>query len=222
VSGAGSPPAPTTADIDHFARVAAERLALAHLLDGLGETGWETPSLCRGWRVREVVAHLLMPFSLSTAELSSRLAANGFDFDAVADDWARAEPRTNGELVAALRANADHPFTPPGAGPEAPLTELVVHGQDIRRPLGLPTDVDPVTANVVLDQLVTAGARQAFGPGLLEGVSLVSTTTGWSHGQGPAASGPPEALIPTMAGRRGAVEELSGPGVDLLARRLAN
>ena len=38
----------------------AERISLADLLDSLGEREWETPSLCAGWRVRDVAAHLTL------------------------------------------------------------------------------------------------------------------------------------------------------------------
>ena len=38
----------------------AERASLADLLDSLGEQEWEVPSLCAGWRIRDVAAHLTL------------------------------------------------------------------------------------------------------------------------------------------------------------------
>src|SRR3712207_3523954 len=61
--------------------LAAETAALTGLLDELDEAGWNTPSLCAGWRVREVVVHLLMPYELSLPRFLLRMATARFSFD---------------------------------------------------------------------------------------------------------------------------------------------
>ncbi|MFM2072009.1 MAG: hypothetical protein RLZZ623_2272 [Actinomycetota bacterium] len=207
---------------DVFAKVAAERRELADLLDGLTDEQWNAASLCAGWRMREVAAHVVMPFSLSLPRLFLKLAGNRFDFDRVADRWAKAEQRSNAELVSALRANVDHRFTPPGFGPEAPLTDAVVHGQDIRRPLGMATAVAPEHAVVVLDLLVSPKAARGFvRKGLVENLSLTATDADWTHGHGTPVIGSADSLITVLAGRSGAIDELSGDGVAMLRSRLA-
>src|SRR6185437_13417943 len=108
---------------------------LIELLERLRPEQWNAPSLCAGWRVRDVVSHLLMPYELTAPRFMAAMVVNRFDFDRVANAWALRDHRTAGELVDALRAHGR--FRVPGAGPEAPLTHLVVHGLDITYPLGL-------------------------------------------------------------------------------------
>ena len=45
---------------DSWRAIAAARLDLADLLEGLEEAEWDKPSLCAGWRVRDVAAHVAM------------------------------------------------------------------------------------------------------------------------------------------------------------------
>jgi uncharacterized protein (TIGR03083 family) len=206
---------------DVFGKIAIERRALADMLAGLDDEQWKVPSLCSGWTVREVAAHLAMPFSLSLPKMMVKIVQKRGDFNRMADDWAKAEQRSNAELVELLRANAENRFKPPGFGPEAPLSDVVIHGQDIRRPLGLPTEVDADHASVVLDLLVSKQATKGFvDKGRFDGLELQATDTGWSYGQGAAVHGPAAALLSAMAGRRAVLAELSGDGVALLDARL--
>jgi uncharacterized protein (TIGR03083 family) len=150
-----------------------------------------------------------------------RLVANRFDYDRVALRWARDQTRTGAELIDLLRANAEHRFTPPGLGPEAPLTDVVVHGQDIARPLGIDRPVATEVSTVVLDFLVSSKAARGFVPrGRTSDLALVATDTDWRHGQGPEVHGPAIALLLAIAGRASALAELSGDGVPELRRRV--
>ena len=216
-----SPDAPKPPELDVDALLDAERAALADLLDGLGEAGWATPSLCSGWSVRHVVAHLLMPYRLSVPRFMLKMVAGRFDFDRVADRWATGYPGADQELVAALRGTARQKFNVPGSPPEAPLSHLVIHQEDIRRPLGAQHSANPVSANATLDQLTSPAARGSFTPGLLDGLAVVSSDTGWRSGEGDEVVGSASALITTIAGRRAALDELSGPGVDRVRARLS-
>lgn len=206
---------------DVWGMIAAERTALADELAGLTDEQWRTPSLCTGWTISEVAVHLGMGFHVSTPSFLWRMACSGFDFDKVADKYARSSTATTAERAADLRANAEHRFHPPGFGPEAPLTDVVVHGQDIRRPLGLAHGIAPDRARVVLDLLSSPKGVKAFGhKGLLDGLRLDATDTDWSTGSGDVVSGTADALIVTLAGRPAALDELSGPGADTLRSRL--
>jgi uncharacterized protein (TIGR03083 family) len=197
-------------------QVAVERQTLADQLDDLDDDQWTRPSLCTGWRIREVVSHLVMPYEMSVPRLLRLMATNRFDFDRVADVVARRDERPAPELVAALRATAGRRF-PPGGGPAAPLTHLVVHGQDIRRPLGLNrTGLPAAHANVTLDQLTSPKASGLRPSGLLDGFRFVSTDTGWTHGAGAEVAGSAADLITTLAGRPSALDGLTGAGVARL------
>lgn len=215
-----SPEGPRRPALDVEALLDAERTALADLLDGLDEAGWATPSLCSGWSVRHVVAHLLMPYRLSAPRFMLKMVAGRFDFDRVADRWATAYRGSEKDLVEALRATASQKFNVPGSPPEAPLSHLVIHQEDIRRPLGSRHPVNPVSADSTLDQLTSPRAGGSFTPGLLDGLSVVSSDTGWRTGEGDEVVGSASALITTIAGRRAALDELSGPGADRIRARL--
>jgi uncharacterized protein (TIGR03083 family) len=205
-----------------YGMISVERTGLADLLDGLTEEQWATPSLCAGWRVREVAAHLVMPFSLSLPGMLVRLARRRFDFDRVADEWARAEQRPNSELAGLLRANARHRFHPPGLGPEAPLTDVLAHGQDIARPLGVARDIPASHAAVALDFLVSPKATRGFLPkGLVDGLAFEAVDTGWRHGSGATVSGTATALLLALLGRSLPEGEISGEGVGILRSRRA-
>lgn len=207
---------------DVFTMIADERRLTADLLDSLTDDQWNTDSLCAGWRVREVAAHLLMPFSLSIPKMMLKLVKSRFDLDVVSDRWARDEQRSNADLAAALRTNAEHRFTPPGFGPEAPLTDIVVHTQDICRPLGVERAVPAERARVVLDFVVSRKATRGFIPnGLTEGLRFDAVDIGWQHGDGALVSGSGCELILTISGRPGVGADLTGDGVDTLRARLA-
>lgn len=172
-----------------FGLIEAERHRLADLVDTFGPEQWDEPSLAEGWRTREVVAHLTMPFSVGMPGLVVGLVRHRGDFDRFADTWARRTARSTpaAELTATLRANAAGRFTPPGMGPELPLTDIVVHGLDIRLPLGLPaTDLAPDAVATTLRFLTTRTARRFGVTGdAFTGRRLEATDLDWAHGTGP-------------------------------------
>ncbi len=119
--------------------IAAERRELAAVLDGLLPAEWATPTLCAGWRVPEVVAHLTMPFRMSTGRFARELLKSAGRFNHMADRVARrdAAELSPEALVTSLRDNAEHPWRPPGGGAEGALSHDVIHGLDITTALSL-------------------------------------------------------------------------------------
>jgi len=200
--------------------IAEQRRDLADLLDTLTDAQWETPSLCEGWRVREVVTHLVMPFSLPTWRFGLTLIARLGNFNRVMDERARAERRPNAELVQVLRANAETRFLPPGPKPHARmLADVVVHVQDIARPLGIKHAVPAAHAEVVLPLQTYRWMQKFYGGVITDGLSLVSSD-GWRWGEGAEVTGTSDALITTLTHRPAAMDELRGAGVPLLRERL--
>ncbi len=190
-----------TADTILSEHVAAERRDLAAVLAGLPEAAWDTPSLCAGWRVREVVAHMTMPFRYSQQQYLDELASSGGDFTAMSDRCARrdaAVPAAN--LLAALRDNAGHPWQPPGGGLIGALTHDVIHGLDFTVPLSTGS---PGTGRVVPAQRLYLVLHSVTGPALahfgtdLSGLELRATDLDWSFGAGRPAAGPAHALTGT-------------------------
>jgi uncharacterized protein (TIGR03083 family) len=197
-----------------------ERAALVAVLSELDEAGWSTPSLCAGWRVRDVVAHLLMPYRLSVPRFLAAMARSGFRFDAVADRWATGNTDSNAELLQGLQDTAHGRFNVPNAPPEAPLSHLVIHAEDVYRPLGVRHALDPQAASTVLDQLLGPRGRRSLAVHLVDGLTVTATDTGWTHGTGPDVRASAAALITTLAGRPAAVDELNGSGASLVRRRM--
>ncbi|SDF55155.1 TIGR03083 family protein [Blastococcus aurantiacus] len=197
--------------------VAAERRALADLLDGLSPEQWATPSLCAGWTVRHVAAHLMAgPTGSWTGFLRAMVRARG-SFDRanhlLADDRARLPTAT---LVADLREKAGDRFTPPGLDWHAPLTDLLVHRLDITVPLGLDHGRSPDPWADVLDLLVSKKASPAFLPRGLPRLTWAATDIDWSRGSGPRVEGPAEALALAVTRRPVHLDQLTGPGSDEL------
>lgn len=202
------------------ALVGAERDELLAVLSDIDERAWETPSLCAGWTVRDVVVHVLMPYEMSLPRFLVKIASARFSFDTMADRWARADRRSPAELVQAVRETAARRFSVPGAPAEAPLSHLLLHAEDIYRPLGLTHRLSPDRANLVLDQLVSPRARGALGEGLLDDLTWSTCDTGWSTGSGASVVGTASAVLTTMSGRTAALDELSGTGVQKVRERL--
>jgi uncharacterized protein (TIGR03083 family) len=198
----------------------AERTRMLGVLEELDDEQWNAPSLCAGWRVRDVVVHLLMPYHLTVPRFLGNMAAAGFKFDAMADRWARKNNRPTRHITEALRQTAKARFRIPGAPPEAPLCHLVIHAQDIYRPLGVDHTIDARSANIVLDQLATPQARRALKPGLLDGLAFAAHDSGWNYGTGAEVIGSASALVTTLAGRPAAIHELTGSGAAHIRRRL--
>ena len=183
--------------------ISAERRELADVLAAVAPPEWDTPSLCAGWRVREVVAHMTMPFRYSAAKFGLEMARSAGNFTAMSDRVAKrdAAAMSAAELTAALRDNAEHGWRPPGGAPEAPLTHDVIHGLDFTVPLGLSRKVPADRLRLVLDAVTSPQALKHFGVDLA-GIRLVADDLDWSFGAGEALSGAAQNLLLAIAGRR--------------------
>jgi uncharacterized protein (TIGR03083 family) len=211
-------PAPALPRADAEAAVAAERRHLAAFVADLTDAEWDTPSLCSAWTVRHVVAHLttttrLGILQLIPAALRARGSFDRMEMNLAADLVARHSPS---ELVALLRGSADSTRRTPGSSPMDPLMDIVIHAQDIARPLGRPYTSPP---SVVAACLAYVAPNRFLGaPRRIAGVQLVSSDTGWTFGSGPSVHGADIDLLLLASGRRAAA--LSGSGVPVVAGRL--
>ncbi|MFC0007624.1 maleylpyruvate isomerase family mycothiol-dependent enzyme [Micromonospora siamensis] len=190
--------------------VRAERGDQVRLLAALEAGQWDAPTLCAGWRVREVVAHVTMPLRMSTGRTLLELARSRGRFDRMADRYARREAaRLSAEqLLAVRRATVDHPWTPPGGGTHGALAHEVIHGLDITVGLGLDRLVPAQRMALVL-----AGMRPRalayFGTDLT-GVRLQATDLDWGHGAGTPVRGLAQDLLLVVCGRRLPAGRLDG------------
>jgi uncharacterized protein (TIGR03083 family) len=192
-----------TADQDLMRAIACERQDLADLLSKLPEQAWDAATLCAGWRVRELVAHVTMPFRYGTARFLAEMLRSGGRFNAMADRCARRDAVRipAARLLAALKDNVANPWKPPGGGLTGALTHDVVHGLDVIVPLGIPRRVPEERLRIVLDAVTDARALKHFGADLA-GVELRAVDLGWSFGSGEQVSGAAQDLLLVVCGRK--------------------
>ena len=204
-------------DVRRLAR--EERADLAAFLATLSPQQWQAPTLCAGWRVRDVVAHVISYDDLDTRHLLAYVIQGRLRLGRVnAVALARYNAVSPEQLLALL---TDHPQprgVPAALGGRVGLTEALIHHQDIRRPLAQPRAIPP-------ERLLPALRIALIAPDIgglwrIRGVRLVATDLPFSAGIGQEVRGPAEALLMTIAGRHGVAGELPGPGQRKLARRI--
>ena len=197
-----------TVTINDF--IAAERQALATELSGLAPEQWDAPTLCAGWRVREVTAHITMPFRYSTDRYLRELEASDGDFNQMADRCARRDAAMPAaDLLAALAGNVHNPWQPPGGGLEGALSHDVIHGLDITVPLATGRRVPEQHLRAVLGFLAQRGGGAVFGTDLA-GVELRADDLDWSYGSGEPVTGLGQHELLVLAGRRRPAGQLRG------------
>ncbi|RZQ62501.1 maleylpyruvate isomerase family mycothiol-dependent enzyme [Amycolatopsis suaedae] len=204
--------------IDVPALVAGERRELAALLAGLPAAAWDGPTLCAGWRVREVVAHMTAPYRHGLPKfLLAMLAARG-DVNRAADRLARrdAAALSPEQLTASLRDNAGHPWQPPGGDRLAALSHDVIHGLDITVAQGIERTVPLERVRPILEA-TTPKALRFFGVDLT-GIQLRADDLDWSYGSGAPLCGSAQDLLLVMCGRSLPAGRLRGEPADRFSR----
>jgi uncharacterized protein (TIGR03083 family) len=204
-----------------FAAVADQRRQFASLIDDLDEAQLATPSLCQGWDVKTVAAHVVSTV-LDGLPGFLRMAVRRGSLSRGIDDLARRRAQAPiAEIVAALREHADRPISSPVFGPRGPLADILVHTGDVRIPLGMPFEPDLQHTESAMDFL-TGGWPIGFIPlGRLSGIRLSATDVSRSWRDGADVIGPVAALMMAACGRTAALDALTGPGSTLLGRRLS-
>ena len=187
---------------DLMPMIAAERRAFGTVLDGLSEPDWNASSLCSGWRVREVVAHMTMPFRYSTPRFLGEMVRSRGNFARMSDRVARRDAQAPiGTLLDGWRTNETNPWKPPGGVLEGALTHDVVHGLDITIPLGLEHPVGNQALRVVLGNATAPLSRKHFGVDLT-GIRLEADDLDWADGDGEPLHGAAHHLLMVLMNRR--------------------
>jgi uncharacterized protein (TIGR03083 family) len=206
---------------DVWKAIGTGRLAVADLLSGLSPDEWEQPSLCAGWRVRDVAAHLtLAPQTGPVTALVELVRARGSFHRMIHDTACRKATMPVERLVDEIRMIAGSRRLAPGTTRLEPLLDVLVHTQDIAVPLGrhvpVPPDAGPAAADRVWSMGWPFHARRR-----LAGLRLAATDTAWEVGDGPRVEGPIDAMLLLLTGRPAALAKLTGDGVATLATRVA-
>jgi uncharacterized protein (TIGR03083 family) len=206
------------ATADAWPMIHAERQALAADLVALTDEQWATASLCTGWSVRDVLAHQLAAAEQTPGGFVVRLAGSGFRFNKMVDkDIAKRTQGPPASTLAAFRTRLNATTHPPGPI-EAMVGEALVHGEDIRRPLGISRTYPAATLILVADfykksNLLLGGKRR------VAGLTLRATDIDWRTGAGPEVTGPAASLVIGIAGRKAALDDLSGEGLAVFRTR---
>lgn len=214
--------------IDHRALVGAEMHDIADLVASLDEDQLHAPSLCDGWRVRDVAAHMASGSSVTLPQVFGAAARQRFNVAKASYLMAiaYADSHTAGDMAATLHRFADDYASgrkKDGLArmikPKDLQVDNLIHEQDIRRPLGLPSAVPEERLRAALDTAPTlAGFVKC--KQRAAGLHLRSTDVDWSAGAGPSVAGPALDLLLALSGRPAGLDGLTGDGVSVLAERV--
>jgi uncharacterized protein (TIGR03083 family) len=195
-----------------------ERTRAADMLESLSLEQWTADTLCKDWNVHLVAAHLMVAGEQSTGRFLKGLISSGFRFNVMTDrDVRGAAQLSPGEIVARIRARTTTTNKPP-APAMAMLGEVVVHGTDIREPLGI-ADNTSMDAKLACLDMFKGSNFPVRAKSTIAGLRLRATDADWSYGDGPEVAGPALALVMAMA-TRPLFASLSGEGVETLRGRL--
>jgi uncharacterized protein (TIGR03083 family) len=196
----------------------AERKALVADLEPLTDEEWTTRSLCAEWSVRQVLGHMTATAGMTPGRFFAGLAGSGFRFNAMtAKDVAKQVEGPPGDTLARFKDQLTATTHPPGPI-DAMLGEAIVHGEDIRRPLGIthiyPAEAVKRAADFYKGSNLLLGSKKR-----IAGLTLRATDADWSTGSGPEVAGPMLSLLLAIVGRTPALDDLSGEGLATLRQR---
>jgi uncharacterized protein (TIGR03083 family) len=196
-----------------------ERAALATDLETVDEAAWATPSLCPGWTVRDVVAHMTALARMTPPMFVQKLVSSGLRPSRLqARDIAIEKGGSVEETLARFRRVLSTKSRVRAVPDRIALGETLIHAEDVRRPLGNAHDY-PLRGLVIVADAYKGSNLVAGSKRRISGLSLRATDLDWSTGSGPTVSGPMLSLLMAMAGRRAACDDLTGEGVELLRSR---
>lgn len=206
----------TTVEI--WSAIHAERAALAADLRGLTDDQWATASLCSALSVREVLAHLTATASLNPVQWFSGVVRCRFDFDKqvamrLSEHLGSSPAQTLTEFERVIGSTTSPPL------PKlALLGEVIVHSEDIRRPLGIHRDY-PMSVLTRVAEYYRGTDQVVLAKGRIGGLRLKAGDGPFDTGAGDEVTGSTIALIMAMTGRGVYCDELTGNGVSTLRAR---
>lgn len=204
-------------EVDRIWRhIDAERRSLAATLGALDDAMWGTPSLCPGWTVRDVAAHVIASPQYRWRHFVPMMFRARFDLNrAILEDAQRRGRAPVADILEQFERFEGARTVPPTTTPYEPLVDVLVHGQDICRPLGIERAMPVDAAQVCVDR-VLGKADKLFAPHGLDGVRLVATDADWSRGSGPTVSAPMQEILMLATGRAAEPSRLEGDGAELV------
>ena len=198
----------------------AERAALARDLEGLTDAQWQTQSLCDGWSVRELLAHMTGAATTTFPKFVVRITRAGFRPNVMLERLIDENLGTSSADTLARFASSVHAESAPL--PIVPVTqwlgEVIVHSEDIRSPLGIPHTYAPDALHLLAEHYQKANLDGS--KGRAAGLRFRATDADWVSGDGLEVAGPGMALVQAITGRPVGLDRLSGEGVPILKERV--
>ncbi|HET6288910.1 MAG TPA: maleylpyruvate isomerase family mycothiol-dependent enzyme [Amycolatopsis sp.] len=194
-----------------------ERLSFADLLEGVAEQDWSVTTLCPEWTVHAMAGHLAQTTRNRLKDTLVGIVKAKGDWDRMNVDQAVAYAArfTPAELVAQIREDAGSRRRSPGAKPIDPLADVLIHGQDVARPLGITRPMPEKPSIAALEHLLVSpfwGAKKRC-----KDLRLIATDAEWTGGTGPEeVRGPLADLLLAVSGRSTGLATLTGPGTARL------
>lgn len=196
----------------------AERAALAELLAGLDDHEWQHATLCPGWTVHDVAAHVISTPQIGWRQMPGMLTRNlgrGYNSMIFREVKRLGAQETRESILADFDRYADSTHHVPTTTSTEPLIDALLHHQDIARPLGRTRTMAPEAAVVAADRVRWLAPLMGTGR-LLRSVRLVATDIEWSHGKGPTITGPIQELLMIASGRAPDLTLVTGEGIQEL------
>lgn len=204
---------------DAFVEIDAARRDLQDVLDRLDDADWDAPTLCEGWRVREVVSHVASAPDARLSRVFPKIIAARGRVDVMLDRMARdGGARPVDEIREHHRRNLEARTLPPGVPPQQFLTDVVIHSLDITTPNGWDLELPVERIRLALSTLVNLGGPFR-GRQRAEGLHCDTTDIDWRAGCGDHVRGPSRSMLLALAGRKPMCRELTGDGVEALRTR---
>lgn len=194
-----------------------ERAALAEVLAGLAPEDWERDTLCPGWTVKDIAAHVIcnpQTRARDVAAMAARNLGRGYNTMIYRETKRLSRDRTPADVLADFATYADSRRKVPVTTTVEPLLDVLVHTQDILRPLGLHHAMPPEAAAVAADRARLHAAMMGWRSA--RKVRLVATDVDWTRGKGPAIEGPVQELLMITTGRSPDAAVVSGDGLELV------
>jgi uncharacterized protein (TIGR03083 family) len=199
-----------------------ERAALARDLAALTADQWRAPTACTGWDVHDVVAHLVDTAKTTRWAFIRGMVAARLDFHRQnALGITRERHDDPQDTLAELRSVVARTSTPP-APIATRLVEAFVHGEDIRRAVGLRGDYPVEQVAQALQLQLRTTVKMGGGKERATGLQLIASDAPVDSGTGPRVCGTALALLLAVSGRPPEPDEITGPGAPTLCDRTAS
>ncbi len=196
----------------------AERAALASLLAELPDEDWSHDTLCPGWTVHDVAAHVISTPQIGWRDMGGLLARNlgrGYNSMIFREVKRLGARETRDSILSDFERYATSTHHVPTTTSVEPLIDALLHHQDIVRPLGRTREMPPAAAAVAADRVRRLAPLMGTGK-LVRSVRMVATDIAWDRGKGPVVSGPMQELLMIASGRRPDPASVEGEGTALV------